>query len=158
MLASWKKSYNKLRWQIKKQRHHFADRVLYSQIYGFSSGHVWMWELDHKESWVPKNWCFWTGVLEKTFVSLLNSKEIKPINPKRSQPWIFIRRAEAEAPILWLPDAKNWLIGKGSCRERWRAGEGADRGWDGSMASSTQWTWVWANSARYWRTGKPCVL
>ena len=113
-LAPWKKSYDKPRQHIKKQRHYFADRGPYSQIYGFSSSHVWMWELDHKESWMPKNWCFWTVVLEKTLESPLDCKEIKPVNPKENQSWIFIRRtnAEAEALILWLPDIKKWLIGK----------------------------------------------
>ena len=84
------------------------------QSYGFSSGHVWMWELDYKESWVLKNWCFWTMVLEKILESPLDCKEIKPVNPKRDQLWIFIGRtdAEAETPILWPPDVKNWLIGK----------------------------------------------
>ena len=81
---------------------------------GFSSSHVWMWELDHKESWVLKNWWFWTVVLEKTLESPLDCKEIKPVHPKGNQSWLFIRRtdAEAETPILWPPDAKNWLIGK----------------------------------------------
>ena len=99
---------------IKKQRHYFANKGLSSQSYGFSSGHVWMWKLDHKEGWVPKNWCFWTVVLEKTLESPLNCKEIKPINPKGNQSWIFIGRADtvAEAPILWPSDAKSRLIRK----------------------------------------------
>ena len=96
---------------IKKQRHHFANKGPYSQSYGFSSN-VQMWELGHKEGWVPKNWCFWTVVLEKTLESPLDIKEIQSINPKGNQPWIFIRRTEAEAPILWPPDVKIWLIGK----------------------------------------------
>jgi len=85
-----------------------------SQSYGFSSSHVWMWELDYKESWAPKNWCFWTVVLEKTLESPLDSKEIQPVHPKGIQSWIFIGRthAEAETPILWPPDSKNWLIWK----------------------------------------------
>ena len=85
-----------------------------SQSYDFSSSHVWMWELDYKESWAPKNWCFWTVMLDKTLESPLGCKEIKSVNPKRNQPWIFIGRtdAEAEIPILWPPDVKNWLIGK----------------------------------------------
>ena len=114
MLARWKKSYYKPRQHVKKQRHHFADQDLSSQIYGFSSSHVWMWELDYKESWAPKNWYFWTVVLEKTLESPLDCKEIKPVNPKGNQSWVFIGRtdAEAETPILWPPDAKNWLIGK----------------------------------------------
>ena len=95
-------------------------KVRYSQSCGFSSGHVWMWETihmmweDHKESWAPKNWCFWTVVLEKTLESLLDSKVIKPVHPKGNRSWIFIGRtnAEAEAPILWPPDVKSWLIGK----------------------------------------------
>ena len=125
----------------------------------FSSSHIWMWELDHKEGWVPKNWCFWTVVLEDSWESL-DSKETRPVNPKGSQLWIFIGRtdAEAEAPILWPPDAKSQLTAKDCYWQRLRAGEGDDRGWDGWMASQTQWTWVWANSRRQWRTGKPGVL
>ena len=92
----------------------FADKGPSSQSYGFSNGHVWMWELDYKESWAPKNWCFWTVLLEKTLESPLNCKEIQPVHPKGNQSWILIGRtdAEAETPILWPPDAKNWLIGK----------------------------------------------
>ena len=103
MLVPWKNSYDRPRQHIKKQRHHSADQGPYTQSYGFPSSHVWMWELDHKEGWAPKNWCFQTVVLEKTLESPLNSKEIKPVNPKGNQPWIFIGRpdAEAEAPILW---------------------------------------------------------
>ena len=114
MLIPWKKSYDQPRQHIKKQRHYFADKGLYGQSYGFSSSHVQMWKLDHKESWVLKNWCFWTVVLEKTLESPLDCKEIQPVHPKGDQPWIFIERtdAEAEIPILWPPDAKNWLIGK----------------------------------------------
>ena len=99
---------------IKKQRHSFANKGPSSQGYGFSSSHVWMWELDYKESWVPKNWCFWTVVLEKTLESPLDSKEIQSVHPKGDQSWVFIGRtdAEAETPILWLPDAKNWFLGK----------------------------------------------
>ena len=99
---------------IKKQRHYFANKGLSCQSYGFSSGHVWTWELVYKESWAPKNWCFWTVVLEKTLESPLNSKEIQPVHPKGDQSWVFIGRtdAEAETPILWLPDAKSWLIEK----------------------------------------------
>ena len=97
---------------IKKQRRYFADKGPNSQSYGFSSSHVQMWELNHKESWAPKNWCFWTVVLEKTLESPLESKEIKPVIPKGNQPWIFIGRTDAEGPILRPPDAKNWFIGK----------------------------------------------
>ena len=94
---------------IEKQRHYLAYRSPYSQSYGFPSNRVWMRELDHKESWVPKNWCFWTVVLEKTLESPLDSKEIKSVNPKGNQSWIFTRRTDVEAktPILWPPDAKN---------------------------------------------------
>ena len=104
----------KPRQHIKKQRHYFANKGPSSQSYGFSSSHVWMWELDHKESLALKNSCFWTVVLEKTLESPLDSKEIKPVNPKRNQPWIFNGRtdAEAEAPVLWPPDGKSWLTGK----------------------------------------------
>ena len=102
------------RQHIKKQRHCFTHKGLYSQNYGFSSGHVWMLELDHKKSWALKNWCFWTVVLEKTFASPLDSKEIKPVNLKGNKSWIFIGRtnAEAEAPIIWPPDSKSQFIGK----------------------------------------------
>ena len=114
MLTPWKNSYDQPRQHIKKQRHYFADKGLSSQSYGFSSGHIWMWALDHKEGWVPKNWCVWTVVLEKTLQSPLGCKEIQPVNPKGNQSWIFIGKTEAEgeAPILWPPDVKNWLIWK----------------------------------------------
>ena len=114
MLAPWKKSYEQPRQHIKKQRLYFVDKGPSSQSYGFSSGHVWMWNLDYKERWVPKNWCFLTVVLEKTLQSPLNCKEIQPIHPKGNQSWIFIGRidAEAETPTLWAPGAKNWLVGK----------------------------------------------
>ena len=113
-LAPWKKSYDQLRWPIKKQKHSCAKKSPYSQSYGFSSSHEYMWELDYKESWALNNWCFWTVVLEKTLESPLDCKEIKPVNPKGNQSWVFIARSddEAEAPILFPPDAKNWLIGK----------------------------------------------
>ena len=116
MLAPWKERYDKARQHIKKQKHHFADKGLYSQSYGFSSSHVWMWELDYKESWELKNWCFWTVVLEKTLESPLDCKEIQPVHPKGDQSWVFIGRtdAKAETPILWPPHVKSWLIGKDS--------------------------------------------
>ena len=105
MLTPWKESYEQPRQHTKKQRHYFADTGPSSQGYGFSNGHVWMWELDHKEGWAPKNWCFWTMVLEKTLESPLDCKEIQPVHPKGNQSWIFIGRtdAETEAPILWPP-------------------------------------------------------
>ena len=112
--APWKKSYDQHRQNIKKQRHYFAKKGLSSQSYGFISSHVGMWKLDYKESWAPKNWCFWTVVLEKTLESPLECREIQPVHPKGNQSWIFIGRtdAEAETPILWLQDMKNWLIWK----------------------------------------------
>ena len=109
-----KKSYDQPRQHIKKQRHHFANKGPSSQSCGFSNSHVWMWELDYKESWALKNWCFWTVVLEKTLESPLDCKEIQSVNSKGNQSWLLIERTdvEAETPILWSPDAKNWLTGK----------------------------------------------
>ena len=114
MLAPWKKSHDQPRQHIKKQGYYFANKGPSSQGYGFSSSHVWIWELDYKESWVPKNWCFRTVLLEKTLESPLDCKEIQPVHPKGDQSWVFIGRtdAEAEAPILWPPDGKNWVIWK----------------------------------------------
>ena len=149
MLALWKESYIKPRQCIKKQKHHFANKGPYSQSYGFSSNHVQMWELGHKEVWAPENWSFRIMVLEKAFESPLDCK-IKPVDPKGDQPWIFIRKTDAkvEAPILWPPDVKSQLIGKRPwCWERLKAeGKEEGRGWDGCMASLTQWPWVWGNS------------
>ena len=112
MLAPWKKSYDQP--QHIKQRYYFANKGPSSQIYGFSSSHVWMWELEYKENWVLKNWCFWTVVLEKTLESPLGCKELQPVNRKGNQSLIFIERtdAEAETPTLWQLDGKHWLIGK----------------------------------------------
>ena len=112
--CSLEESYDQPTQHIKKQRCYFADKGPSSQSYGFSSSHVWMWELDYKERWGPKNWCFLTGMLEKTLENPLDNKEIQPVHPKENQSWIFIERtdAEAETEILWPPDAKNWLIGK----------------------------------------------
>jgi len=146
---------------LKSKRHYFANKSPSSQSYGFSSGHVWMWELDYKESWALKNWCFWTMVLEKTLESPLDCKEIQPVNTKGNQSWIFIGRTDAEAEtwMFWPPDAKKWLIGKDpDAGKDWRWEEkGGDRGWDGWMAP-TQWTWVWVNSGSWWWTGRPGVL
>ena len=105
---------NKPRQHIKKQEHYFADKGPPSQSYSFSSTLVWMWELDHKEGWALKDWCFWTVVLEKTLDGPLDCKKIQPVHPKGNQAWIFIGRtdAETETLILWPPDEKNWLIGK----------------------------------------------
>ena len=113
-LAPWKKSNDKPRQHIKMQRHYFADKGLASQSFGFFSSHVWTWELDHKVVWAWKNWWFWTVGSEETLESPLDSKVWQPVNPKGNQSWIFIGRtdAEVEAPIIWPPDAKNWLIRK----------------------------------------------
>ena len=113
-----------------------------------------MWELDYKASWAPKNWCFWNAVLEKTLESPLDCKEIQPFHPQDHQSWVFTGRTdvEAETPILWPPDVKNWLIWSRA------GGEGDDRGWDGWMASLTQWTRVWVDSKSWWWAGRPGVL
>ena len=153
---------------LLKSRDVALPTKVHSQSYGFARSHVQMWELDYKESWAPKNWCFWTVVLEKTLESPLDCKEIKPVHPKGNQFWIFIGRtdAEAEAPILWPPDAKNWLItkepgaGTDLLQKSLMLGkfEGDDRGWDGWMESPTQWTWVWASSRRWWWTRRSGML
>ena len=131
-----------------------------SQGYGFSRSHVWMWELDHKEGWVPKNWCFWTVVLEKTLESPLDCKEIQPVIPKGSQSWIFIERtdAEAEAPILWPPDAKSQLTRKDPDAGkdwRWEEKGTAD---DEKVGWHHQLDGHWSSSGSWWWTGKPSVL
>ena len=114
MLTPWKKNYDQPRYHIQKQRHYFVNKGPSSQGYGFSSGHVWMWELDYKKSWALKNWCFTTVVLEKTLENPFDYREIKPVHPKGNQSWIFFGRTdgEVESPILWPPDVKNWLIWK----------------------------------------------
>ena len=114
MLTPWKESYDQPGQHIEKQRHYFVHKGPSSQDYVFSSSHVWLWELDYKESWEPKNWCLWTVVLEKTLESPLDCKEIQPVHPKGNKFWIFIGRTDAEAktPILWPPDVKSWLIWK----------------------------------------------
>ena len=163
MLTPWKESYDQPRQHIKKQGRYFANKGPSSQGYCFSSGHVWMWELDYKESWVLKNWCFWTVVLKKTLDSPLDCKEIQPVHPKGDQSWVFIGRTdvEAETLILWPPyvnkELTHWK--RPWCWERLRAGgEGDNRGWDGWMASSTRWTWVWVDSRSWWWTRRPGVL
>ena len=150
-LTSWKESYDQPRQHIKKQRHYVANKGPPGQSYGFSSGHVWMWEVDYKESWVLKNWCFWTVVLEKTLESPLDCKEIKSVNPIGNQSWIFIGRtdAEAEAPIfghlMWRADSLEKILILWKIEGRKRRG---NRGWDCWMASPTQWTWNRASSFR----------
>ena len=148
---------------LLKSRHHFADKGPYSQTYAFSSSHVQMWELDHKEDWEPKIWHFRTGVLQKMLESPLDCK-IKAVDPKVNQPWIFIG-TESEGMMLKLKlqnfghlceEPTHWK--RPWYWERLRAGEGGNRGWDGWMALSTQRTWIWANSGRWWGTGKPGML
>ena len=136
MIKITDKNYEKPRQHIKKQRHYFANKGLSSQSYDFPSN-LWMWELNHKEGWAPKNWYFWTVVLEKTLESHLDCKEIKPVNPKGNQSWIFIRRtdAKAETSILWLSQVKSWLTtkdpdaGKDCSQEEKRATEDEMVGW-----------------------------
>ena len=147
---------------LKKQRHYFVNKGLFGQSYGFSSSHVWIWELDYKESWAPKNWCFWTVVLEKTLESPLDCKEIQPVRPKGDQSWIFIGRTdvEAETPIPWPPDVKNWLIWKDpDAGKDWRQeGKGTAEEKDDWMASPTWRPWVWASSGSWQWAEKPGVL
>ena len=142
------------RQHIKKQRHYFVTKGLSCQSCGFSSGHVWMWKLDHTEGWAPKNWCFWTVVLENILECPLDCKEIQPIHPTVDQSWVFIGRTnvEAETPILWPPVAKRWLI--------WKDPDaGKDWGQEKKgMASPSQWTWVWVDSGSWWWTGRPGML
>ena len=121
-----------------------------------------MWELDYKESCAPKNWCFWTVVLEKTLETPLDCKEIQPVHPKGNQFWVFIGRTDVEAETpntmaTWCEELTHWK--RPWCWERLKAGgEGDNRGWDGWMASLTQWTWVWASSGSWWWTGRPGML
>ena len=118
-----------------------------------------MWELNCSESWAPKNWCFWTVVLEKTLESPLDCEVIQIVHPK-DQSWVFIERSdvEAETPILWPPHVKSWPWKRPWCWEGLGAGREGDRGWNGWMASPTQWTWVWVTSGSWWWTGSPDVL
>ena len=176
-LASWKESFDKPRQCLKKQRHHIADKGPYSQSYSFPVVvyRYACWTIkkaEHQRTDAFKVWCRrrllrvpWTA--RRSYQSILKEspldhKEIKPVNPKGNQSWIFIGRtdAEAETPILWPSDAKKWLIGKkGWCWERLKAGgKRAYKGWDGWMALSTQWRWVWVNSRSWWWTGRPGVL
>ena len=161
MLAPWKKRYDQPRQHMKKQKYHFTTKGLSGPSYGFSNSHVWMWEMDYKESWAQKNWHFWTVILENTLESSLDCKEIQPVHPKGNQSWIFIRRpdAEAETPVLWLPEVKDWLIWKDpDAGKDWRQEEKGTTGWDDWMASLTRWTSVWVSSGSCWWTGKPGVL
>ena len=165
MLAPWKNRYDNPRHHINKTETLLCQQRSSSQSYGFSSSHVWMWELDHKEGWVLKNWCLLTVALEKTLESSLDCKEIKPVNPKGNQPWIFIGRTDAEVlqyfklqyfgHLMWRADLLKKTLMLGKIEGRKRRG---NRGWDGWMESLTQWTWVWVNSRSWWWTGRPGVL
>ena len=158
MLASWKKSYDQPRRHIKKQRHYFANKCPSSQGCGFSSSHVRMWELDYKESWAPKNRCFWTVVLENTLWSPLDSKRssqsiLKEISPEYSLERLMLK-LKLQYLATWCKELTHWK--RPWCWERLKAGgDEDDRGWDGWMASPTQWTWVWTSSGKWWWTGKP---
>ena len=139
---------------------YFADKGLPSQSYGFSWSHVWMWELDHKDSWVPKNGCFWTVVLEKTLETPLDYKGIKPVNPKKISPEYSLERLMMKlnlqyfGHLMWgLTHWKSLMLGRLKA-----GGEGDNRGWNGWMSSPTQWTWVWASSRSWSWTGKPGVM
>ena len=143
MLTPWKESYDQPRQHIKKQRHYFVHKGPSGQGYGFSSGHVWMWELDCKESWALKNGCFWTVVLEKTLESPLDCKEIQGVHWKD---WCWSWNSNTLAPSC--EELTHWK--RPWCWEELGAGgEGDNRGWDGWMALPTQWTWIWVNS-RSW--------
>ena len=161
MLTPWKKSYDQPRKHIKKQRHYFANKGLSSQGYGFSSSHVWMWELDYKESWTLKNWCLWTVVSEKTLESSLTARIshqsiLKEISPEYSLEGLMLKlKLQYFGHLMGRTDS----FEKTLMLERLKAeGEGDDRGWSGWMASPTRWTWIWANSGRWWWTGRPGVL
>ena len=161
IIASYQESYEKHRQCVEKQRHYSANKGPYSQVYGLLSGHIQLWELDCKEGRMPKNWCLWTVVLEKTPESPLKSKEIKPVNLKEDKPWIFTGRAdaEAEAPVFQLSDSNRWITGKvpdaGKDWGQRRRGHQRMRRLDGI---TMQWTWAWANFWRWWGTGSPGVL
>ena len=162
MLAPWKKSYDQPRQLIKKQRHYFANKSPSSQGYGFSSSHIWMWELDYKESWAPKNWCFWTVVLEKTLESpwtarRSNQSILKQISPGCSLEGLMLKlKLQYFGHLMQRADS---LVKRPWRWERLRAGgERDDRRWDGWMVSPIQRTWVWVNSGSWWWTGRPGIL
>ena len=146
---------------LKRRNSTLPTKVRLVKAMVFSISHVWIWELDYNESWVLKNWCFWTVVLEKTLESPLDCKEIEPVHPKGNQSWIFIGRidAEAETPIIWPPDMKNWLIWKDpDAGKDWRQKEKWSKEWHDWMVSPIWWTWVWTSFRNWWWTGKPGVM
>ena len=160
MLAPWKKSYNKPRQHVQKQKHHLLTKVHLVKAMIFPVV-IYRWEswiikkAEHRRIDAFKLWC-WRRLFERP----LDSEEIKPVNPKGNQSWIFIIRtdAEAETPILWSPDTKSWLTRKDlDAGKVWRQEEKGQRGRDGWMASVTQWMWVWADFGSWWRIGKPGV-
>ena len=161
MLAPWKKSYDQPKKHIKNRDITLTTNVHLVEAIVFPVVMYRCDELDCNESWVLKNWCFWTVVLKKTLESPLDGKEIQPVHPKGNHSWIFTGRmdGEAETPILWPPDVKSWLIWKDPDAGKIEGGRRrGNRGWDGWMASPTQWAWVWVNSGGWWWTGRPGVL
>ena len=150
------KSYEQPRQHIKKQRHYFTDRGPSNQSYGFSSSHVWIWELDHKKGWVLKNWCFWTVVLEKTLESPLDCNKIQPSILKEISPEYSLESLMLKLKLQYF----GHLVRRTDSFEKtlMLGGERDDRGWGGWIASLTQWTWVCANFRRWWWTGKPGML
>ena len=161
MLAPWKKIYDQPRQHIKKQRHYFANNGPSSQNYSLSSSHVWMWELDYKESWALKNWCFWTMVLEKTLESPLDCKEIQPVNPKRSQSEYSLEvlmlklKLQYFGHLMWRTDFLEKTLMLGKIEGRRRRGQQRMRWLDGITDSMD---WVWVSSGSWWWTGKPGML
>ena len=150
MLTPWKKSSDQPRQHTKKQRCYFANKGPSSQGYSFPNSHLWMWELDCEESWMPKNWFFWTVVLEKTLESPMDCKEIQLVHPKGNHCWSW----NSNTLATWCKELTH--LKRLWCWERLKVGgEGDDRGWGSWMASPTQWTWVWVNSGSWWWTGRP---
>ena len=159
-LTPWKESYDQPRQHIKKQRRYFANKVMSSQGYGFSSSQVWMWELDYKESWVLKNWCVWSVVLGKILENPLDSKEIQPVHPKAGQSWLFIRttmlklKLQYFGHLRWRTDSFEKILMLGKIEGRRTRGQERMRWLE---ASPTQWTWVWVISGSWWWTGRPGI-
>ena len=161
MLAPWKKSYDKPRQHVKKQRHHFANKGPYSQSYGFSNSHVQMSELDHKDDWIQKNRCFWTAVLRRLLTipwtaRRSNQSILKEISPGCSLEGLMLKlKLQYFGHLMWRVDSLEKTLMLGGIGA---GGKGDDRGWDGWMASPSRWTWVWMNSGSWWETGRPGML